>query len=186
MVLGVHVSDRELLRRTREGDAEAFGVFYRARRGDVLAFLRVRVRSADVAADLMCETFTQALVAVHDQERELPVVPIAWLVTIARNTLISSIRRGRVADDVRRSLAMQPLELHDSDIAAIDDAAAEADLLAELEAALPADQLQAFTARVLEEREYGEIAVELDTSPSVVRKRVSRAVAQLRKIREEE
>ena len=68
----MHVRDRELLRRTREGDAEAFDVFYLARRGDVLAFLRVRVPSAELAADLMCETFAKALVAVHDTERELP------------------------------------------------------------------------------------------------------------------
>jgi RNA polymerase sigma factor (sigma-70 family) len=180
----VHVNDRELLRRTRTGEPEAFGEFYRARRGDVLAFLRVRVSSAEVAADLMCETFTRALVAVHDLERDLPVVPIAWLITIARNTLISSIRTGRVADDTRQRLAMEPLELADGDIAAIDDAAAEADLLAQLTEALPADQLQAFTARVLEEREYREIAEQLETSESVVRKRVSRAIAQLRKVRE--
>jgi DNA-directed RNA polymerase specialized sigma24 family protein len=66
MTAAVHVHDRELLRRVREGDAEAFGFFYRARRGDVLAFLRVRVPSAELAADLMCETFAKALVAVHD------------------------------------------------------------------------------------------------------------------------
>jgi RNA polymerase sigma-70 factor (ECF subfamily) len=181
----VHVGDRDLLRRTREGDAEAFGVFYRARRGDVLAFLRVRVPSAELAADLMCETFTQALVAVHDRDRELPLVPIAWLLTIARNALIDSVRRGRVADDTRRRLAMQPLELSDRDLEAVDNAAAEADLLAELGAALPPDQLRAFTERVIEGRGYGEIARELETSPSVVRKRVSRAVAQLRAIRAE-
>ncbi len=103
MAAQVHVSDEDLLRRARDGDAEAFGAFYRARRGDVLAFLRVRVHSAELAADLMCETFTQALVAVHDRERELPMVPIAWLVTIARNVLIDSVRRGRVADDARQA-----------------------------------------------------------------------------------
>ena len=180
----VHVNDRELLRRTRDGDAEAFGAFYRARRGDVLAFLRVRVRDSEVAADLMCETFTRALVAVHDRRRELPLVPIAWLIAIARNTLVSSIRTGRVANEARERLAIEPLELEDGDIAAIDEAAAAADLMSELAAVLPADQLQAFVARVLDEREYGEIAEELETSESVVRKRVSRAVAQLRRVRE--
>jgi RNA polymerase sigma factor (sigma-70 family) len=132
----------------------------------------------------MCETFTQALVAVHDAERELPLVPIAWLVTIARNTLIDSVRRGRVADDARQRLAMQPLDIYDSDIEALENAATDADLMAELEAALPAAQLHAFVARVLEEREYDEIAADLQTSPSVVRKRVSRAVARLRMVRE--
>jgi RNA polymerase sigma factor (sigma-70 family) len=180
-----HVHDRELLTRARAGDAEAFAGFYRARRGEVLAFLRVRVPNAELAADLMCESFAKALIAVHDADRELPIVPVAWLLTIARNELTDSVRRGRVADDTRRRLAMQPLELSDRDLAAVDDATADADLLGELRELLPADQLQALTARVIDEREYAEIAQELQTSESVVRKRVSRALAQLRSIRQE-
>jgi len=73
----------------------------------------VRVPSAELAADLMCETFAKALVVVHDADRELPVVPLGWLLTIARNELIDSVRRGRVADDTRRRLAIEPLELSD-------------------------------------------------------------------------
>ena len=176
-------ADRALLERTRAGDAEAFGEFYRARRGAVLAFLRPRVASPELAADLMCETFVAALSAVHARERELPAVPIAWLVTIARNQLIDSVRRGRVEDGARRQLALQPLALRDRDIDAIEEAVAEADLIAELEAALEADQLYAFVARVLDDRSYEDIAGELQCSPSVVRKRVSRALAHLRSSR---
>ncbi len=133
----------------------------------------------------MCETFAQALVVVHDCSRELPPIPVAWLVTIARHELIDSIRRGRVADTTRRRLALERVELSDRDLAAVEDAAADADVLEQLRAALPADQFQALTARVLEGREYAEIASELQCSASVVRKRVSRAVAQLRLAREE-
>jgi RNA polymerase sigma-70 factor (ECF subfamily) len=181
----VHVHDRELLKRTRDGDAEAFGLFYRARRGDVLAFLRVRVPNAELATDLMCETFVKALIVVHNTDRELPMVPIGWLLTIARNELIDSVRRGRVADDTRRRLAMQPLELSDRDLAAVEDATADADLLGQLQELLPTDQFQALAARVIDGQEYAEIAQELRTSESVVRKRVSRALSHLRSIREE-
>lgn len=184
MSSAVHVQDRDLLRRTREGDPEAFAAFYRARRGDVLAFLRVRVPSTELATDLMCETFAKALVAVHEPARDLPVVPVAWLLTIARNELTDSVRRGRVADHIRRRLAVEPLQLSDRDLDAVEDAAADADVLAQLGQLLPADQLQALTARVIEGRDYPEIARELQTSQSVVRKRVSRAFAQLRSIRE--
>jgi RNA polymerase sigma-70 factor (ECF subfamily) len=185
MTAAVHVDDQELLRRTRAGDAEAFAAFYRARRGDVLAFLRVRVRNTELAMDLMCETFAQALIAVHDCERDLPAVPLGWLLTIARNELIDSVRRGRVVDDTRRRLAMEPLELSDLDIAAVEQEAADADLMAHLREVLPEDQLEALKARVIDERDYAEIARDLQTSQSVVRKRVSRALAQLRSIRQE-
>jgi RNA polymerase sigma-70 factor (ECF subfamily) len=185
MAAEVHVSDRDLLRRTREGDAEAFGRFYRERRGMVLAYLRLRVPSPELAADLMCETFTQALVAVHDRQRELPVIPIAWLLTIARNELIDSVRRGRVADTMRQRLALEPLELADGDLRAIDDAAEDAATIAELRASLSADQFEAFAARIFDGRDYDEIAGALECSPSVVRKRVSRAAAHLRSIRQE-
>lgn len=178
-----HVSDRELLRRTRQGDSEAFGVFYSAHRGALLGFFRVRVPSAELAADLMCETFTRALIAVHDAERELPVVPIAWLLTIARRLLVDSARRGRVEDETRRRLAMQPLELSDRDLLAVEQEAADADALAELRVALPPDELQAFIARVVDDRDYEVIAEELQVSSSVVRKRVSRARARLRSLR---
>ena len=178
------VDDRELLARTGAGDAEAFGVFYREHRDDVLGFLSRRVASPEIAADVMCETFAKALVAVHRPDRELPDVPVGWLLTIARNELIDSVRRGRVADETRRRLAMEPLELSDGDLADVEDAAADADVLERLAGVLPADQLEALAARVFDGRDYPEIAHELQTSESVVRKRVSRALAQLRAIRE--
>ena len=131
------VSDRELLERARMGDAECFGEFYRRRRGAVLAFLRPRVATPEVAADLMCETFAAALIAVHQHDRELPREPVAWLVTIARNELLDGWRRGRVADAARRRLALEPVALGDEDLIAVDDAAADADLLAQLADELP-------------------------------------------------
>jgi RNA polymerase sigma factor (sigma-70 family) len=77
-------------------------------------------------------------------------------------------------------------ELSDRDLAAVDDATADSEVLAQLRELLPDDQFQALTARVIDGRDYAEIAQELRTSQSVVRKRVSRALAQLRSIRQEE
>jgi RNA polymerase sigma factor (sigma-70 family) len=174
------VSDRVLLERARAGEAECFGELYRRRRGVVLAFLRPRVASAELAADLMCETFASALIAVHEQARELPREPVAWLVTIARNELRDAWRRGRVTEGARRRLALEPIELGDEDLRAVDEAAAEADLLARLADELPPDQLHALSAHLIDDRGYPEIAAELGCSQSVVRKRVSRGLATLR------
>lgn len=47
--------------------------------------------------------------------------------------------------------------------------------------ALPADQATAIRARVLEERDYGDIAATLRTSELVIRKRVSRGLNTMRR-----
>jgi RNA polymerase sigma factor (sigma-70 family) len=110
----------------------------------------------------------------------VPPVPVAWLLIAARNLLIDSHRRGTVDDRARRRLAMRPVVFDDRDLERVVEISAETDLMRELALQLDADQLQALQARVLDEREYAEIAAQLKCSESVVRKRVSRALGILR------
>ena len=172
--------DVVLLRAARDGDGEAFGEFYRRRRALLLGYLRPRVPDAETAADLMAESFAAALLAIRDPRRPVPDEPVAWLLTIARNKLIDSVRRGRVEQAARDRLAFEPLELDDEDIARIEDAAASIDMAASLEDLLSADQHAALRARIMDEREYSDIARDLRCSEAVVRKRVSRALKTLR------
>jgi DNA-directed RNA polymerase specialized sigma24 family protein len=102
-------SDLQLLVDTRSGDGRAFGAFYRRYRSLVLGFVGRRVSSPELAADLLAETFAAALVAVLDTSRQSPDEPVGWLMTIARNKLTDSVRRGRVEQEARRRLALQPL-----------------------------------------------------------------------------
>jgi RNA polymerase sigma-70 factor (ECF subfamily) len=181
VTLGAYAStDGELLERTRAGDREAFGVLYERRHELVLAFLLKRTRDPEVAMDLMAETFAAALIALADRPPVIAGSAAPWLLTIARNALIDSYRRGRVESAARLRLALDPVQITESDIERVLRIAAEADLLAGLAAELPADQYEALRARVLDERGYEEIARELACSPAVVRKRVSRAISNLR------
>lgn len=173
-------SDTELLLAARDGDARAFGVFYRRHRLLTLAYLRRRTDDPETAADLLAESFAAALARVLDRAQTLPETPVAWLLTIARNKLIDSWRRGRVEAAAREQLGMQPLSLRDSDLGEIERLVAETDLRESLARLLPADQMQALAERVLEDRSYTEIARRMDCSEAVVRKRVSRALATLR------
>jgi RNA polymerase sigma-70 factor (ECF subfamily) len=61
---------------------------------------------------------------------------------------------------------------------------AETDMLLGLAEELPADQFDALRARVIDERGYEEIALGLECSSAVVRKRVSRAISTLRRARQ--
>lgn len=173
-------SDADLLAATRNGDGPAFGVFYRRRRVLTLAFLSRRAGSPEIVADLLAETFAAALAAVLDDERQLPRDPVPWLLTIAHNKLVDAMRRGRVEVVARERLEMQPLKLDDGDLAEIEDTAAENDLLDSLAKLLSPGQLEALRARVLDERDYSEIAESMQCSEAVVRKRVSRALRVLR------
>ena len=177
--------DRALLEASR-ADGIGFDAFYRRYRDAVLAFHAARVREPETAADLTAETFAAALLAVHDHGRELPQVPAAWLFTIAHRKLVDSYRRGRVEDDARKRLAFERIELSDDDVERVVEAAGATDLLARLAEVLRPDQLAALRARVIDGREYPDIATELRCSEVLVRMRVSRALKALRHIATED
>jgi RNA polymerase sigma factor (sigma-70 family) len=174
-------TDRQLLEEARGGHGEVFEIVYRRHHAVVLAFLARRVQQPDLAADLLAETFASLLALVRDPQRAVPPIPVAWLLVTARNLLIDSRRRGMVDDRARRRLAMRPVVLDDRDLERVEEISAETDLMRELALRLEPDQLQALQARVLDEREYADIAAQLKCSESVVRKRVSRALGVLRR-----
>lgn len=178
------LSDGELLDRTRAGERDAFGELYERRRDLVLAFLLKRTRDPEAAMDLMAETFAAALLALADSPPAIAGSAAPWLLTIARNALIDSYRRGKVEDAARNRLAMEPVQIGDGDIERVLQIAAETDLLVRLSDELPAEQFDALRARVLDDRGYEEIAQRLQCSEAVVRKRVSRAISTLRKVRQ--
>jgi RNA polymerase sigma-70 factor (ECF subfamily) len=174
-------TDAELLAMTRD-EPEAFATFYRRYERPVLGYLFARVREPELAADLAAEVFASALEAADafDVERAGSDTAAAWLFTIAHNTLSTSLRRGQVAETARRRLGMrEPLALDDLDlerIVELGDPSSLADLLEEL----PANERKAILARVLEERDYAELATDLGCSALVARKRVSRGLKRLR------
>lgn len=168
-------SDAELLRSDAGAD---FGTFYSRNVDLVAAYFGRRVQRGDLVLDLTSETFARAL------ERRTQFDPdrgpaIAWLLVIARSLLIDTIRARRVADDGRRRLAMEPRVLNDEGIAAIERRVDRG-----LESALdllPESQREAVRRRVLEDETYLEIANDISVSEQVVRQRVSRGLAALRR-----
>lgn len=173
-------SDAQLLAACAD-DSEAFGRFYRRHATAVLAYLRGRTGRTDVAADLCAETFARAL------ERTAQFDPArgpgrAWLFSIATSLLIDSARRGQVEARARRRLGMPPRALTDADIERIEELidVRSGPSRETLVADLPPEQRAAVLARVVDERSYSEIAIELEVSEAVVRQRVSRGLTALR------
>jgi RNA polymerase sigma factor (sigma-70 family) len=169
------VSDHDLL---RAASAQAFGEFYRRHERRMLAYLVRRTGSGELAADLCAEVFAAALAASRSGA-PLPDLPVAWLFGIANHKLIDSARHARVEDRARHELAMRAIEITRGQICEIERLCDEAEASALL-AALSDDQREAVLAHVIDEREYRDIAAGLSCSESVVRKRVSRGLAELR------
>lgn len=171
-------SDLELLAASVV-EPEAFGEFYARHERTVLLYMRQRTGSAELAADLAAEVFAAALQACHRPAHMPPAAPVAWLFGIAHHKLVDSYARGRVENDARRRLGMQPVVLDHDDLELIEQIDQDETVRCLIDS-LPMDQRSAVRERVLAERDYSEIALELCCSESVVRKRVSRGLARLR------
>jgi RNA polymerase sigma factor (sigma-70 family) len=174
-------SDEELLELGR-ADAQAFGVFYDRYEDPMLGFLRRATGRADLAADLTAEVFAVALASLDAFRAELGTGR-AWLFGIARHELAQTWRRGRVEAAARGRLGMEPMALSDDDLERIDRMAALAPLdSVSLLQALPTDQRAAVRGRVIDGRDYEDLAREFDCSELVVRQRVSRGLRTLRSL----
>ena len=174
--MGTAATDEELL---IQQDAASFELFYDRYFERLLAFFSRRTPDAELAADLTAETFAAALASRRRYRRHRGRAD-SWLFAIAYHKLADSQRRGCAEDRARRRLGIERIELTDDDIARI-ERLGQADSVAALVQDLPADQQRAIRAHVIEERPYGEIAVEFETSEAVLRKRVSRGLATIRK-----
>ncbi len=108
---------------------------------------------------------------------------LVWLYGIAAHKLADSRRRGRVEDEARRRLTLEPLVIDDDDLARVEALASsgmEGTALDTAMRSLPPEQRDAVLARVVDERSYAEIASEMSCSELVVRQRVSRGLKTLR------
>ena len=170
-------TDEELLAAV-DGEPEAFGVFYRRHVRPLLGYFvrRTRRRRAGgrpVRRDLRGRARRRSAASTPRaarRSRGCTASPVACSGTPPAG--------ASVEDRARRRLGMAPLELTDAALERIEAEAGEVATSA-LDA-LPADQREAVRARILDERDYADIARTTRTSEAVVRKRVSRGLAGLR------
>jgi RNA polymerase sigma factor (sigma-70 family) len=168
-------SDEALLSATRS-EPDAFAELYDRYESALVGYLLRRTGNVEVAVDLASEVFAAALAGAHRYRPAPGRTAAAWLFTIAQNILRDSLRRGRVEARARRRIGIRER---------IEALTSQTDWATRLLESLPDGQREAVRARVLGERSYDEIAQALKTSELVVRKRVSRGLATLRKGLEE-
>jgi RNA polymerase sigma factor (sigma-70 family) len=174
------LADADLLRLTaRHEDSEAFGVFYRRHQGPLMAYLTHHTRDPDVAHDLVAETFAVAYAKASrfDPERG---DGRRWLIGIARIAMLADQRVKGVEDATRRKIGATVRDYSDEawDLAEARVDSSMSQVVAGL-ADLSDAERHAVVARVIEDRDYGEIAEREEVSEQTVRKRVSRGLRKL-------
>jgi RNA polymerase sigma factor (sigma-70 family) len=172
------LGDDELLRLSRE-QPDAFGVFYERHVRSVLAHVRRQGLGVEEALDLTAEIFAAALTA-SGRYRPGEAPASAWLFGIARNKLARHRRSRATEDAARRRLRMARLSFSDEALERVEELLEDEPYLNGV-GELPPAEREAVIARVVEERDYDEIAAASGATPAAVRQRVSRGLARLRR-----
>lgn len=163
-------------------DSEEFAHLYATYSRRMVAFFARRTYDAQLALDLTAETFAQAFSGRRRFRGDSEAEAAAWLFTIANRQLAHYWRRGRAEQRAVRRLGLQVPVLDQDDAARIIDLAGMADLraaLAEELARLPEPTQQALRLRIVEERDYREVAQLLGMTEMTARARVSRGLLAL-------
>jgi RNA polymerase sigma-70 factor (ECF subfamily) len=178
-------TDAELLIASRD-DPRAFRELYDRWADRLLAYFYRRVLDAEVAGDLLAETFAVAFER-RRRFRDVGAPGSAWLYGIAEKELAHWYRRQDVERRAIRRLAIEVPPLDDESVARIEALAEMETYRATLAAALDqmaAGERDAVELRVVAEMGYAEIASRLECTEAAARVRVHRGLARLNRLME--
>ena len=163
-------------------DPDDISRLYEAHASDLLRFFARRTLQAEVAVDLVAETFCQAFI-------DRAGFRGAWRRRGARvdirhrpPPLSGYFRRGSVERRALARLGLQLPAMSELDYERIEDLAglqSERAAVADALSDLTVEQREALHLRVVQERSYAEVASSLGISEQTARSRVSRALRAL-------
>jgi RNA polymerase sigma-70 factor (ECF subfamily) len=181
--------DPALVKACQRGEADALDTLIRATYADVYALCRRMLADPDEAADATQEVYVRVMRSVFGFRGESAFG--TWLHRVTVNVCLTALRKrararaaGTIAGGTPFALPGDELE-PDADAVAPDDAAVRADLSARSEvalAALPEESRAVVVLRDLEGLSTKEVADLLGVSENVVKVRLHRAHARLRKM----
>ena len=173
------VSDDDLLRMYRDGDADAFDTLFARYQAPVYNFAHMMLGEADGAEDVLQETFLSIARTARSYEPRGRFR--AWLMRIVRNQCLNQIQARRVR---RRVIAesgldiIQPASREPSPAAQVESDERLARLRG-LIAKLPELQREAIVLYAFEQMSYREIGEVLDVPINTVKTLIHRARARL-------
>ena len=160
-------------------DADDIARLYRAEARGLVAYFARRTFDVHAATELMAETFAEV---VADRRSFRGGEPAAWLYGIAKHKLSAWYRSAQVERRKLAKLGLAAPGLGDEEYERIEELSGleslREDVAARL-AELPEEHREALRLRVVEEREYAEVAAVLGIAEPAARARVSRALRSM-------
>jgi len=166
-----------MIREIKEGNTELYSELMRRYQRKILAFVYHMLKSAQLellAEDICSETFYKAFRSLHSF-REVDASFSTWLYTIARNTVLSELRKqrsGNVPLEESGYIPVAPHELVPEQAILRNE---RVGLVREAINNLPEKQRSALILREYDQLDYQEIACILGQSVSAVKSLLFRA-----------
>lgn len=166
--------EMDLVRKAKSGDARAFGRLYDSTLDRIYRYIFFRVTDTELAEDLTSQVFLKAW---ENLRRYKPGGPfVAWLYTIARNTVIDHYRTRKQSVPLDQTVIKDDPELDDKV-----DLKHDIGILQEAMQDLTEEQREVLTLRFLADMETGEIAERMQKSEGAIRALQMRALQALAK-----
>ncbi|WP_128102542.1 MULTISPECIES: RNA polymerase sigma factor [Paenibacillus] len=171
------MTDSQLIREIKEGNLELYSELMRRYQRKILAFVYHMLKSSNMellAEDLCSETFYKAFRSLHSF-REVDASFSTWLYTIARNTVLSELRKQRSGNVPLEESGVVPIAPSEN---APEYAVLRSERVMLVRDAinnLPEKQRSAIILREYDQLDYQEIATILGQSVSSVKSLLFRA-----------
>ncbi|MFS0722635.1 RNA polymerase sigma factor [Paenibacillus sp. 1P07SE] len=176
------MTDSQLIREIKDGNVQLYSDLMRKYQRKILTFIYHMLKGAGMeimAEDLCSETFYKAYRSLHSF-REVDASFSTWLYTIARNTVLSELRKqksGNISLDESGYIPVAPIETVPEQQLLLNE---RMSLVRRAINNLPEKQRSALILREYDQLEYQEIAAILGQSVSSVKSLLFRARASVK------
>ncbi len=174
--MGAGASDSDLVRRLRSRHPGAFDELYRQHREPLWRFVRQLAGRTDAAHEIFQDTWVAVARHAHGLREDTALR--TWLFTIARNRCRNAARDGLFEARRRESVRGEPLPGPPAPDVEVDQRRRAREVATAL-ASLPEAHREVLLLCVVEGLETQDVARILNMTPEAVRKRLSRARADL-------
>jgi RNA polymerase sigma factor (sigma-70 family) len=171
------LTDSHLIREIKDGNVECYAELIQRYEKRILTFIVHMLRNSqmeDLSEDLCQETFYKAFRSLHSF-RDDEATFSTWLYTIARNTVLSELRRSRNTEVYLEDNKIDPTTTSDRQPEYQLLRSEREKLVRRAIEGLPDKQRIALILREYEEKDYKEIADMLDSTVSSVKSLLFRA-----------